>query len=122
MERFDHKSNYRMSEIHYERFCELLDRYRGEAYRNQRALFFILAGVGELYDNADAIFDFDNRRIIRSCTRKFGYMPQSFKMLIRLGFHLYEDSPKVTVRDVFGSLDAQNTKLALEAIRIAFSS
>lgn len=121
MKRFDYKSNYQMSEMHFERFIELLVRYKGEANRDQKALLFILAGVGELYDHADEIFDFNESCIKPRCTTKLGYMPQSFKMLIRLGFNLYGGRPKVSVNDVFWPLDDQNTKLALEAIRIAFA-
>lgn len=82
MKRFDYKSNYQMSKEHYNHYIELLTRYNGKVNRDQKALFFILAGVGELYDHADEIYDFNESCIKPRCTTKLGYMPQSFKMLI----------------------------------------
>ncbi|MFA9378827.1 MAG: DUF6075 family protein [Lachnotalea sp.] len=92
--------------------------------KERQSLFYILAGNGDLYQKRNAIYDNKNHCIIPRQSLKEVKIDLSggAKALVKLGFNLYNgmDQNESSVCDIFWSLDEQNRKLAINAIKLRF--
>lgn len=115
-----------LTQLHKQRFQELLSEdntYLGDVERI--ALFYIVAGNGDLYGKRSFIYDSKEHSIKRNCLRDETVdFSSGMKSLIRLGFNLYNDYTDDYISPVrlFYNLDQRNGRLALNAIDIRFIS
>lgn len=105
---------------HEERFLECISKDRtctGDVERY--ALFYILTGSNDIWSKGiNSFYDF-NKQGIKS-PRSLGklYLSTSSLYLVKLAYNLYNGYKSETVLDTFSSLDKENTRLALNAIKI----
>ena len=103
-----------------DRYQELIKRDNMHSEDVERAaLFHILAGNESLYDHVDDIYDFKDHSIKPDCVVK-SFFTSGTRMLVLLGFNLYNNFGNHTVYDAFVFLDEKNTQLALDAIKLRF--
>ncbi|MGF7146334.1 hypothetical protein HNQ56_004801 [Anaerotaenia torta] len=91
--------------------------------RERMALFFIISGNRDLYQNRSFIYNFKNHHILNGLSNREVDFSSGCRALIRLGFNLYngysdEDSSPFSL---MCHLDERNRKLALDAISIRFA-
>lgn len=110
-----------------ERFKELLLRAKLKYKDKERqSLFYVLAGNDDLYKQVDKIYDFGKQQL--SCINEEGevdlediFISSSSGALLKLALELYNQSTSISVHDLFRSLDDNNSKLAMNAIKIRYS-
>lgn len=96
---------------------------KDEAYdedRERKALFYILSSHDDLIKTADYFYDFKHHGIKR---RRESKICSSANKLLKLGFHLYNQSNKLSensIVDTFSSLDTAYRMVAIEAMKIRF--
>lgn len=105
---------------HQERYEEFIRRDGTQPRDLERiAMLYIFAGFGYLGDRIEYFYDFEGRMI-----RPEGFcevdLTSSSRALVELAFNLYNNYPCGTVVDLFASLDENNRRLAIEAIKIRF--
>lgn len=105
---------------HKQRFEELIDRAdvkNGDYERG--ALFYILSGNSDLYCQINKLYDFDNNWII---TGHEADLTGSTEKLVALAHNLCNGTKiEYSFLDTFSSLDDNNFKLAINAIRVRFN-
>lgn len=110
-----------------ERFIELLKRARANNEDKERkAFFYVIAGNNDLYKQVNKIYDFEQQQLRcidfnGEITLEGLFLSSSSKALLNLALELYNQSTHISVDDVFKSLDSNNSKLAINAIKIRFS-
>ncbi len=114
-----------LNEAHREKFteyCQMAHIHNSD--RERKALFYIMAGcpdliskgINNLYDFKDNMVRFHPDRLDED-EEKFCFCTSS-QALCRLALNLYNRSfPSLSVSDTFYSLDEDNLKLALNAIK-----
>lgn len=113
-----------LSQEHELRFAEMLvkDKTR-DRDRERYALFYLMAGNGDLYQKRSQIYDF-NRHQIRLClfSNEVDFS-SGCESLIRLGFNLYNRyrDECTTPLELLSNLDENNQLLALNAMAVRFS-
>ena len=99
--------------------------------KERAAMFYILAGCRDLRtQDVKAVYNFPERRL-NFLPGEEGDLPElpgelslcsSSRALLLLAVNLYSSSyASLSVSDTFRNLDKENTKLAIEAIRIRFT-
>ena len=106
-------------DLRYQQLLELSGATPGDLER--RALFHIIAGNDELYNNLNSLYDFAENVILTDCLEGDSdvYLSSSSRKLIKLAYHLY-NGYEASVLAVFSGLDDNNARLAIEAIKIRF--
>lgn len=110
-----------------ERFKELLLRAKLKYKDKERqSLLYVIAGNDDLYKQVGKIYDFGKQQL--SCINENGeadlddiFVSSSSGALLKLGLELYNQSTLIGVHDLFKSLDDNNSKLAINAIKIRYS-
>lgn len=110
-----------------ERFKELLLRAKLRYKDKERqSLFYVLAGNDDLYKQVDKIYDFKKQQL--KCIDEKGevdleniFVSSSSSSLLILGLELYNQSTSISVNSLFRSLDDNNSKLAINAIKIRYN-
>lgn len=102
---------------HEENFTNLIitDNTR-EADLGRISLFYILA-TPELYKKIDKIYNFEERAIYIDCFEKLNFSG-GFKVMVQLGFNLYNGYECLTPLDIFSHLDNENFDICINAIKI----
>lgn len=108
---------------HYERFYDLLSRDKTfDSDYERQAMFFIFAGVPDLYRSVDSLYDFDSRLIL---LENFDSLKVSSgqRALVRLAYNLYNGykDDRTDVCSIFYNLDSSNISLALSSIQIRYN-
>lgn len=104
-------------DLRYQQLLELSGATPGDLER--RALFHIISGNEELYNNVNSLYDFAENVIITECLEGDGYLSSSSRKLVKLAYHLY-NGYETSIVEVFSGLDDNNARLAIEAIKIRF--
>lgn len=104
-------------DLRYQHMLEMSGATPGDLER--RALFHIIAGNEELYNNVNSLYDFDENVILTECLDGEVYLSSSSRKLVKLAYHLY-NGYETSVLDVFSGLGDDNARLAIEAIKIRF--
>lgn len=110
-----------------ERFKELLLRAKLKYKDKERqSLLYVLAGNDDLYKQVNKIYDFNKQQL--NCMNENGevnlediFVSSSSSSLLKLGLELYNQSTSISVNQVFRNLDDNNSKLAINAIKIRYS-
>lgn len=104
-----------------DRFNELIIQDNtNESDIERKSLFYILASNDELYNNADIIYNFNERMInLEVIERDHLNIGSGAKNLIKLGFNLYNGN-EADIKTTFQNLDDDNFELALNAIKFRF--
>lgn len=110
-----------------ERFKELLVKAKLKYKDKEReSLFYLLAGNDDLYKQVNKIYDFDKQQL--DCIDENGEVDledisvsSSSSSLLKLSLELYNQSTSIGVHDLFRSLDDNNSKLAINAVKIRYS-
>lgn len=109
------------SKQHEDGFLEMMVRDgTNENDRERLALFYVIAGNGDLFKKREAIYDFEEHMIKLCLEDDEVDFCSSSRALIKLGFNLYNgyqcqgNSPL----DLFYSLDEKNMGLAMNAIKL----
>ena len=118
---------YYISNRQEERFKELLLRAKLKYKDKERqSLLYVLSGNDDLYKQVNKIYDFEKQQL--SCINKDGevdlediFVSSSSSSLLKLSLELYNQSTSIGVHDLFRSLDDNNSKLAINAIKIRYS-
>ncbi|MED1850062.1 DUF6075 family protein [Brevibacillus agri] len=104
---------------HEDRFNDLCNRDRTHPSDIERkSLFFVIAGNESLYKKVDHTYDF-KENLIKLEVYEEGFLTGGTRSLIDLAFSLYGYGT-CDVRQLFNSLDYENSVLAIEAIRWRF--
>ncbi|WP_186430907.1 DUF6075 family protein [Clostridium sp. BSD9I1] len=109
-----------LNKVHEERFLECISKDRtctGDVERY--ALFYILTGSNDIWwKGIDKYYDFKEHGI--KSPRSLGKLClcNSSLYLVKLAYNLYNGYKSETVLETFSSLDKENTRLALNAIKI----
>lgn len=106
-------------DMRYQQLLERSDATPGDLER--KALFHIIAGNDELYNNLNSLYDFDENVILTECLGEESevYLSSSSRKIVKLAYHLY-NGYETSVLEVFSGLDDDNARLAIEAIKIRF--
>lgn len=112
-----------LSEEHKARFYQCIKKDKTCSSDIERyALFYILSGNEDIWGKGiDNFYSFKEHGILKKGLRRC--LCSSSERLLKLGFNLYNGATigkENSVRDMFMSLDKENTKLALNAIKIRF--
>lgn len=102
----------------YESFMAKDNAYHED--RERKALFYILSGHDDLVKSVNSLYDFNQHMIKR---RGGNRLSSSGIKLLKLGFHLYNHSNKLSensIVETFSSLDSAHRMVAIEAIKIRF--
>lgn len=87
----------------------------------RRSMFYIFAGVDDLYAKINHLYDFGEQIIMPETLEEFKIdLTSSMRTLVKLGFNLYNGYPSDAFRDTFAPLDETNRQLVLEALKIRF--
>jgi len=85
-------------------------------------LFYIIAGVDDLYFKRSSIYDF-KKHAIKSCLEEGTVdFSSGARALVRLGFNLYNGycANSMSPLELFWHLDSKNRLIAQNAIRLRF--
>lgn len=110
-----------LDEQHKERFSTLLVEADVNVSDTERAaLFYIVAGSNELFNNRHSIYDF-HKNMLKD-RKLISKLSSSAKQLVKLGINLYNSyaQKSINVCDMFSILDSKNRTLALNAICVRF--
>lgn len=110
-----------LDERHKERFTTLLiDAELSSSDLERAALFYIIAGNNELFNNRHSIYNFGNNML--KDRKLISKLSSSGKNLVKLGINLYNSCAQkgINVCDLFSILDSTNRTIALNAICIRF--
>lgn len=103
-----------------ERFEKLLKRDGTNPLDMERkAFFFVIGSNMALYHLTDELYDFKERMIKPECFVRLS-LSTGLHDLIELAYNLYNNYPSGTICEVFSSLDPENRRLAIEAIKLRF--
>lgn len=105
---------------HEERYSFFIQQDRTNHQDVERqAMFYIFAGNNELAGKIHYFYDFVERMIRIDGSEEVS-LSSSAKLLVELGFNLYNNYPCGTIVELFGNLDNNNQALALNAVKIRF--
>ena len=110
-----------------ERFKELLLKAKLKYKDKERqSLLYVIAGNDDLYKQVDKIYDFEKQQL--SCINENGevdlediFVSSSSSSLLKLALEIYNQSTSISVNNLFRSLDDNNAKLAINAIKIRYN-
>ena len=110
-----------------ERFKELLLRAKLKYKDKERqSLFYVLAGNDDLYKQVDKIYDFKKQQL--NFMNEGGevdlddiFVSSSSNALLKLALEIYNQGSSISVNNLFRSLDDNNSRLAINAIKIRYS-
>jgi len=104
--------------LHKYRFAELVSAANSNDIE-RKSLFYIVAGNEELYQKRHAIYDFKENAIHTDFQQR-AYFSRGLKLLILLGFNLYNGSSDYpfSPMDLINTLDNNNFQIAINAIKI----
>lgn len=110
-----------------ERFKELLLRAKLKYKDKERqSLFYVLAGNDDLYKQVDKIYNFGKQQL--NCINENGevdlddiFVSSSSNALLKLALELYNQSTSISVNELFRNLDDNNSRLAINAIKIRYN-
>lgn len=119
-----------LNKKHEERYEELLRKGNIKGDIEREIAMYILSGNDNLYSKSSKLYDFEENQFVfdletsedgqREIVWKVG-MSSSEERLCLLAFSLYAGSNKVGVVELFRVLDKNNTRLALNALEIAYA-
>lgn len=106
-------------DLRYQQILERSGATPGDLER--KALFHIIAGNDELYNNINSLYDFEENVILTDCLEGDSdvYLTSSSRKLVKLGYHLY-NGYEASVLEVFSGLGDEDARLGIEAIKIRF--
>ena len=99
---------------HHLRFSILVDRDRTkENDIERRAMFYLFAGVSELYDKVNHLYDFDRQWILPEVLEDESTvdLTSSMRTLVKLAYNLYNGYPSDTVLDTFSLVRSRSTRI-----------
>lgn len=111
--------NQFLSKEHLERFNQLLYQDSNYSSNETNSLFFIISGNNKLWKCRDKIYDTD-KHCIKTRTINSLILSSSEKAILLAGLNLFNSHKCYTLIDTFASLDSNNFKLVINAIRIRF--
>ena len=94
--------------------------------RSRIALFFIISGVSDLYNNVNEIYDFETNMLkldfddIGEPNLSELYLCSSANALLRLAIQLYNGIGLQSVANTFKNLDSDNVYLAINSLNIRY--
>ncbi|MED1951469.1 DUF6075 family protein [Brevibacillus centrosporus] len=104
---------------HEDRFKELCKRDKTHKHDlERRALFFVISGNESLYKKVDYIYDF-KENLIKLEVYEEGFLTGGTRNLVNLCFSMYGYGT-CDVRNLFNSIDYENSVLAIEAMKYRF--
>ncbi len=107
-----------ISKQHEERYNELVERNGEEdTDRNTRQFFYTIAGIDDLWNARDTIFDFDRHWFKKKFTG--GYLSTSAYRIYRRSLHLFNDFYEdIPTTDLCMGLDLEDQLLVVNAMCI----
>lgn len=113
------------NKLHSQRYLELLKRWQTDTVSPElMALFFLIAGSGSLYQQADAIIDFDNQRLKITLSNEIFSATDSGADLLTLTLTLFDntvDHGKDDPVTLLGNLSEEDYELAVNALHVRFN-
>lgn len=105
---------------HEERYFQFLEKDGTKDTDSERqSLFYILASWG-IYDKIDRLYDFNSHEINLDGFEESGFSSGHRKMVL-LAFNLFNNYPAPTPLEIFSSLDKENFKICMNAIKLRFN-
>ena len=109
------------------RFKELLLQAKLKYKDKERqSLFYVMSGNDDLYKQVNRIYDFWKQQL--NCINEDGevaiediFVSSSSGALLKLALELYNQSTNISVNELFRNLDDNNSRLAINAIKIRYS-
>ncbi len=107
---------------HHLRFNILTERdHTHEKDIERRAMFYIFAGVEDLFSKINHLYDFGEQIIMPETLKESRIdLTSSMRALVKLGFNLYNGYESDNFRDTFSVLDETNRYIAIEALKYRF--
>lgn len=113
------------NKLHSQRYLELLKRWQTDTVSPElMALFFLIAGSDSLYQQADAIIDFDNQRLKITLSNEIFSATDSGANLLTLTLTLFDntvDHGKDDPVTLLGNLSEEDYELAVNALHVRFN-
>lgn len=113
------------NKLHSQRYLELLKRWQTDTVSPElMALFFLIAGSDPLYQQADAIIDFDNQRLKITLSNEIFSATDSGADLLTLTLTLFDntvDHGKDDPVTLLGNLSEEDYELAVNALHVRFN-
>lgn len=113
------------NKLHSQRYLELLKRWQTDTVSPElMALFFLIAGSDPLYQQADAIIDFDNPRLKITLSNEIFSATDSGADLLTLTLTLFDntvDHGKDDPVTLLGNLSEEDYELAVNALHVRFN-
>ncbi|MFY1069055.1 DUF6075 family protein [Enterococcus sp. AD013-P3] len=113
------------NKLHSQRYLELLKRWQTDTVSPElMALFFLIAGSDPLYQQADAIIDFDNQRLKITLSNEIFSATDSGANLLTLTLTLFDntvDHGKDDPVTLLGNLSEEDYELAVNALHVRFN-
>lgn len=113
------------NKLHSQRYLELLKRWQTDTVSPElMALFFLIAGSDPLYQQADAIIDFDNQRLKITLSNEIFSATDSGADLLTLTLTLFDDTVDHGKDDpvtLLGNLSEEDYELAVNALHVRFT-
>ncbi|KAF1293577.1 DUF6075 family protein [Candidatus Enterococcus leclercqii] len=113
------------NKLHSQRYLELLKRWQTDTVSPElMALFFLIAGSDSLYQQADAIIDFDNQRLKITLSNEIFSATDSGADLLTLTLTLFDntvDHGKDDPVTLLGNLSEEDYELAVNALHVRFN-
>lgn len=113
------------NKLHSQRYLELLKRWQTDTVSPElMALFFLIAGSDSLYQQADAIIDFDNQRLKITLSNEIFSATDSGADLLTLALTLFDntvDHGKDDPVTLLGNLSEEDYELAVNALHVRFN-
>lgn len=113
------------NKLHSQRYLELLKRWQTDTVSPElMALFFLIAGSDPLYQQADAIIDFDNQRLKITLSNEIFSATDSGADLLTLTLTLFDDTVDHGKDDpvtLLGNLSEEDYELAVNALHVRFN-
>lgn len=114
--------NIYKDENHKKRYEDIVARFRYTVDRDMKSMFYLITGVQALYSNIYDMYDFVKNRIKKGNIEALeDILSRSEIRLLYLGLNLFNQSKTQSNFSLFNSLDEDNFKLALNAIKIRFN-
>ena len=113
------------NKLHSQRYLELLKRWQTDTVSPElMALFFLIAGSDPLYQQADAIIDFDNQRLKITLSNEIFSATDSGADLLTLTLTLFDNTVDHGNDDpvtLLGNLSEEDYELAVNALHVRFN-
>lgn len=113
------------NKLHSQRYLELLKRWQTDTVSPElMALFFLIAGSDPLYQQSDAIIDFDNQRLKITLSNEIFSATDSGADLLTLTLTLFDDTVDHGKDDpvtLLGNLSEEDYELAVNTLHVRFN-